>query len=373
MRKLCIILITLHGLIHLIGFIQTFKITDFKMLNHPISKVIGIMWLLGVLLFILVSVMYILKSEFWWLAGFIAIFISQILIILFWQEAKLGIIPNIIILLACIVACSNFYFNQKVNEELSQLFIEAKYAASPSRNIQELPLPVQRWYNSSGFLSSENEIIKNVYLKQEVLMKTKPQQEIWYKGHAVQYFNIQQPAFNWSVALDMNPLIKVVGRDKFENGKGEMLIKLYSIFPVVNVKDNDKINQAALQRYLAEIVWFPAAALSRYITWESIDNYSARATMTFNGTTGSGIFYFNENWEFVRFSAMRYKDTDENAQLKEWIAEVIESKVINGIKIPVEMKVTWKLKDTEWTWLKLKISEIQYNVEEMPVANILYK
>ena len=42
--------------------------------------------------------------------------------------------------------------------------------------------------------------------------------------------------------MQMAPCIEVVGRDKFENGKDEMLIKILSLLPVVNIKDNEKIN-----------------------------------------------------------------------------------------------------------------------------------
>ena len=66
-------------------------------------------------------------------------------------------------------------------------------------------------------------------------------------------------------------------------------------------------------------------------------------------------------------------DSDENAQLKEWVVEVTESKVMNGVRIPVEVEATWKLEDEDWTWLKLKITEIQYNIEIMPLANNGYK
>jgi len=156
--------------------------------------------------------------------------------------------------------------------------------------------------------------------------------------------------------------LKVVGRDKFENGKVEMLIKILSLFPVVNARKNEKLNQATLQRYLAEIVWFPSAALSPCITWEGIDDFSAKARMYVNGTNGSGIFYFNENGDFTKFSAMRYKDIKKESEPKEWIVEVLKSKVVNGVKIPVEPEATWKLDDGDWTWLKLKINEIHYNI-----------
>ena len=143
-----------------------------------------------------------------------------------------------------------------------------------------------------------------------------------------------------------------------------MLIKILSLVPVVNIKDNEKINTAALQRYLGEIAWFPTEALSPNIAWEKIDEFSARATMTYKGTTGSGTFYFDESGNFEKFTAMRYMGGEEDSQLKEWTIVAKESTVMNGINIPVNMTATWKLDNGDWTWLRLELTDISYNIEK---------
>lgn len=162
----------------------------------------------------------------------------------------------------------------------------------------------------------------------------------------------------------MNPVLKVAGRDKFENGKGEMTIKLLSLIPVAQAKNDKKLNQAALQRYLAEIVWLPSASLSSYIKWESIDSHSAKATMAYKGTIGSGEFYFDENGNFIKFVAMRYQDS-KASEATRWTVVATKTEERNGIKIPVECEASWALKEGEWTWLKLEITDIQYHVTEI--------
>lgn len=372
MRIVLIIIIGFHGIIHLFGFLKAFELANMEALTQSISKPFGILWLLVFVLFITTLGLFLFNNNYWWLFGIISILLSQFLIVQFWTDAKFGTIANIIISFAIIIGYGSFNFAQKVNVELSQMYsnMESSQDVIVSKLMfAHLPLPVQNWLDNSGIVG--NEKIQSIYLKQKVSIKMKPEQKDWYNAEAEQYSIAQPPAFNWVIDLQINPLMKVVGRDKFENGKGEMFIKVLSLFPVGEVKENEKVNQAALQRYLAEIVWFPSAALSKYITWESIDEYSARATMNYNGTKGSGIFSFNKNGDFIKFSAMRYKDIDENAQLKEWLVEVTKSNVINGIKIPVEIQATWKLEDEDWTWLKLKITELQYNIEEIPVPNKL--
>ena len=115
-----------------------------------------------------------------------------------------------------------------------------------------------------------------MHLVQELKLKMKPDQrmELWYSRTT--YLN-RSTTFDLieSIATQMNSILKVAGRDKFENGNGEMTIKLFSKIPVADAKNHEKVNQATLQRYLAEIVWFPSASLSQYIKWDSLGEYSA--------------------------------------------------------------------------------------------------
>jgi hypothetical protein len=83
--------------------------------------------------------------------------------------------------------------------------------------------------------------------------------------------------------------------------------------------------------------------------------------MTYNGTTGSGSFYFDEKGNFIKFSAQRYMASEDDTTLKEWIITASESRIMNGINIPVKLEATWKLENSDWTWLKLEITDIEYN------------
>ena len=344
------------------GFVKAYNIFEIKELTGAISKSLGLLRILTFLVFLTAFIQYLIKNEFWWLTALIGILFSQTLIIIFWHDAKFGTIPNVLILIVSIIALGEFYFDRNVSREIDKLFSQAtikNHNTITSEMITYLPAPVQKWITNSGIIGKERTYA--VRLKQKVQLKLKPEQENWTDAHAEQYFIINKPAFIWKVGMQMMPFIDVAGRDKFLEGKGEMLIKIFSLIPIVKSVDNEKINAGALQRYLAEIVWFPDAALSSYITWEKIDDLSAKATINYEGIKGSGVFYFNEEGEFIKFSAQRYMGGDDDAALREWIITANESRKLSGIKIPVKCEATWKLESSNWTWLKLEIADIEYN------------
>ena len=365
MKTVLIVLIVLHGIIHSLGFTKAFKFAEIKELTLSIPKFAGVLWLITSVLFITAGMLNIFEYKFWWLLAFIAVLLSQILIIYFWKDSKFGTIPNIIILTAVFVGYANYSFQQMVDEEIHQMLSKVDYNRNfivSENNISHLPTAVRKWLYASGV--TEKPFINSVKLKQKAFMKMKPEQEDWNEAEAVQYFTTQQPSFIWKVNLQMMSILQIVGRDKLVNGKGEMLIKLLGIIPVVDTKDNYKLNTGTIQRYLGEIVWFPSAALNKNITWEGIDDSTAKATLKLSGTSGTGTFYFYKEGFLKKYSAQRYFGGESNSKLNEWVITVQESKEFNEVVIPNKMTATWKLESGDWDWLKVEITEIEYNISK---------
>ena len=115
MRIFLLIVIAMHGLIHLMGFAKAFNLAELSQLSKAISKFSGLMWLSAALLFLTTLVLLVLKSDTWWMFGVAAIIISQIVIINSWSDAKWGTIANIIILILIILAFSGNYSSSEAH------------------------------------------------------------------------------------------------------------------------------------------------------------------------------------------------------------------------------------------------------------------
>jgi hypothetical protein len=110
MKYLFAFLLLAHGLIHLLGFVKAFGFADVNQLTRQISKPMGILWLFVTILLIATALFYFLQNEYWWLIALVGIFLSQLLIIFYWQDAKFGTLANIIILLVAVTAWSAWRF-----------------------------------------------------------------------------------------------------------------------------------------------------------------------------------------------------------------------------------------------------------------------
>jgi len=274
----------------------------------------------------------------------------------------LGIVIVIIILF---VTISKILFDKKVIKEVGMLTEEGSKVQSKTfsfNDLEGLPEPVQRYFKYA--LRDGQEHIKFVRLKQVGEFRMKENQS-WMPIKAEQYFTTEDPAFIWRVKFTMAPFVWIDGRDMYYQGKGSMLIKVLSTITVADAFGSE-MDISSLIRFLAEAPWFPTALLpSDYIEWKEIDSNSARAVIKDKGYTASGIFTFNEKGEIIKFVTNdRYMEADGKYLKEQWGGYYRNYQEIEGIKIPIEGEVEWNLSDRDLPYVKLEITDIQYNVTE---------
>lgn len=102
-KILLIVLMSLHGFLHVIGFIKAFDLAPVTQLTQVVSKPNGILWLVTTLFFVAAILLLYLRNDTWWILAVIAVFVSQYLIITAWHDAKWGTVANAIILIATIM------------------------------------------------------------------------------------------------------------------------------------------------------------------------------------------------------------------------------------------------------------------------------
>jgi hypothetical protein len=355
-------LILIHGLIHLMGFVKAFKLSEIDMLTLSISKPAGLLWLVAAVLCIVTAVVFISGEEWWWMIALPAMILSQLLIILYWQDAKFGTIANLIIMTVAILEFGIWNFNSRVKTELkSFMAIAGPVEKKPVTDdmLSNLPAVVKLWLQRSNVIGRG--MIHSVYLKQAGEMRSAPGGK-WMPLTAEQWFTPEKPGFIWVGRINAGPGIQITARDKYEQGKGQMLIKLLSLYTIADVTGKET-DQSTMLRYLAETFWFPSAALSNYIQWKEVDSLTARAVMTYAGISDSALIKFDTNGDMVSFETWRYYDRKSGATLEDWLVQVEPGgyREFEGIRIPAISTVTWKLKEGDFTWLKLKLTEVHYN------------
>ncbi len=99
-------LVLIHGLIHFMGFAKAFNYGDMKQLTIPVSKPMGVLWMITAFLFVAADLIYLFRKEQWWMIALPAVILSQVVILYSWKDAKFGTIANLIILTIIILVAT---------------------------------------------------------------------------------------------------------------------------------------------------------------------------------------------------------------------------------------------------------------------------
>ncbi|MCU0388906.1 MAG: hypothetical protein MUE71_09900, partial [Chitinophagaceae bacterium] len=308
--------------------------------------------------------LWLKKSDYWSWLCLATILISQVLIFTVWKDAKFGTVANLILLAVAWPAYGQMRFHEMLHAEQTALLSSVPAAGKTlitEKDLESLPPIVAQWLRNSGAVGKPR--ITGARLTQTGKMKLKPESN-WFDFTATQYFNIAKPAFIWNTRVSMPANTYMIGRDKFENGKGAMQIKLLSLINIVNEKDNPALNTGTAQRYLAEMCWFPTAAIEPYIKWTNMDSLNAKATLSLHDLEVEGVFTFNPEGDFVRFETIRYYGSGSEAVQAPWIIQPTAYKVMSGFRVPYKNRVTWNLDKGNFTWLELELTSLEYDSKE---------
>ncbi len=152
------------------------------------------------------------------------------------------------------------------------------------------------------------------------------------------------------------------GYDSYLDGKGGMKGVVGKVVTIFN-ETGLQMDQACLVTYLAESLFAPSILLSDYITWEEIDAYHVKAEISYGGQTASGVFTFNEQYEFVSFTTEDRSATNSDGVIEHipWTASCDRYQVAeNGISYPTSFSATWHYPDGDFTYFDGTIDSVTY-------------
>jgi Family of unknown function (DUF6544) len=189
--------------------------------------------------------------------------------------------------------------------------VQALHArASPGRAgvvteemLADLPDPVRRYLRYAGVVGRP--FPGTIRLRQKGRMRPGPGQP-WMPLDAEEHYSVQPPGFVWAGVLRAGPLAVARARDMYAEGTGRMLVKVASLWPVVDAS-GAQVDRNGMTRYLSEMIWFPAAFLADNICFQAVDDSSAQVTLTDHDRTATGTLFIDQQGRLTGFVAQRYR------------------------------------------------------------------
>lgn len=246
-------------------------------------------------------------------------------------------------------------FERQMAAEIDALLADAQPAASATvsqADLERLPEPVARWLRYSQVVGRQRPT--TVRLRQEGDFQLEGSG--WRPFQAEQYFTTNPPAFLWKASFQMAPLVSIVGRDQYRRGEASIQMRVLSLIPVAD-KSGGGLNQGDLLRYLGELMWFPAAALADYISWEPLEADAARATMRYGGVTASMTFLFGAEGRLLEARAIRYNDARDGNE--PWVNRNDADGEFGGLRVPVVGEARWEYESGPSPYIRWRVTDLE--------------
>ena len=237
----------------------------------------------------------------------------------------------------------------------------ARRLESETGSVSDLPVPPKpvrrylRWAIPEG---AEPVRLARIRWRGEFRMRPGAK---WAPFSAYQEYSLRPPGFVWDARIHLFPGMTARVRDGYLAGAGTVSGRLGGVFPLAHAGGPPEIAQSALARWLGEAVWFPTALLpGGAVTWQTIDDTSARALVVDCEVRAEGEFRFGPSGEVFSVRAIRFRDVGGQPVATPFEGRFGSYTSNDGFHIPREAEAAWLLEDGAFVYWRGRVAEVEY-------------
>jgi len=363
-RSVFIVVLVLHGLIHLMGFAKAYGHAELAQLTQPISKGLGALWLLAALLLLATAGAAWFWPRGWWILGALALLVSQGVIAASWSDAKFGTVANGLLLLGVL-----YGFASRGPWSLRAEFERCLHRPGPAApagallgeaDLVNLPDPVQRYVRRSGALGQPRiHSFRATWRGRIRGSATEP----WMTFRAEQVNTVDQPQRFFKMDAVMKGL-PVDVLHAFDEGGATMRVRLLSAITMVDAKGPEMTRAETVTLFNDLCVLAPGALISPHITWEPIDARKVRARFRLRANSISAELHFNDHDELVDFASDdRSSGSPDGGTFTRvrWTTPLSNYAEVGPARVATRGETLWHPASGAWTYGEFDLVSLAYN------------
>jgi hypothetical protein len=351
----------LHGAIHLLGFAKGFGLSDVAALRLPIGRIAGSFWLLAAIGFAASATLLFAAPAHWWLAALPTLFVSQILIVLAWSDAKFGTIPNVVVLvpllLAILQASPNSFrstYRRTTAELLAQVGTTAPVVTG--KELEPLPPILQAWLRRVGVVGQPHVRAFRARFHGRIRNGLDAP---WMSFTCEQHNFVDPSARLFFIDASMRG-IPFDGLHSFTGSEARMQIRVASLFDVVDGRGPEMNRGETVTIFNDLCVLAPAALLDVPVRWTEGDARSVRGTFTRGAESVSALLTFDPQGDLVDFvSEDRFLSADgKTFRRLPWSTPMRGHRAFGPLRLPAHGDATWKTPEGDFVYGEFDLDEI---------------
>jgi hypothetical protein len=296
-------LLTVHGLIHLMGFAKGFGYAEFPQLTQPISRGWGVVWLLGSGLVLATAALLARGARSYWIVGALALVVSQVLVVAAWRDAWAGSVVNAVLL---IVVAHGFltegpwsFHAQFLRDAEAGLSRPVDAPLITEADLTPLPEPVRRYLRVTRAVGQPG--VRNYRIRFTGRIRSAPD-AAWMPFEAEQRSFADAPTRLFLMRTRMFG-VPVQAFHRLIDGHATMRVTAAGVVRIVN-DGGDAMDRAETVTLFNDMcILAPGTLVGPSISWEPLDASTARARFTQHGHTITATLFFSADGRLVNFES----------------------------------------------------------------------
>lgn len=368
MSAVLVVLLVLHGLIHLMGFLKAFGFAALPQLALPISRPLGVLWLVAAVAMLATGALVYLSPRWWWAVGAAAVVLSQVVIVASWGDAKFGTLANVVVLVAAILGFFSAgptslraEYEREVGRGLAR---SAPAAPVTEQDLAPLPLQVQRYLRLAGVVGQPR--VRSYHIRFTGRIRGGPT-AAWMPFVADQYSFADQPTRLFFMRAKMFGL-PVDALHMYFGEQASMRVKVLSMVPMVNIAGSALAASETVTLFNDMCLMAPATLVDPKIRWEPVDAQRVKATFTNAGTTIQATLVFDDAGQLVDFvSDDRSALQPDNVTFvkQRWSTPVSKYKSFGPFRLMSFGEARYHPSTGEYAYGEFELQEVAYNPTAM--------
>jgi hypothetical protein len=368
-RWAVVALLSVHGLIHLMGVAKGFGWAEVPALTHPIGPATAWLWLAASLLVLATAVTVAIGAPEWrWGLAALAAVVSQAAVLTSWHDARAGTAANLVLVL---VAAYGFVSWGPTSQaaQFDRLAATA-LAAVPSEtavvteaDLDRLPPLVASYVRRSGavgrpsvhaFRATVHGRIRNG--PDAPWMRFTGEQVNTYGATPRRFFHLDATMHGLPVSV-----LHVYDADG-----ATMRAELLSVLPVVDARGPEMDRSETVTLFNDLAVWAPGALVDAPVEWSAVDEHTVRGAFTAHGQRVTADLVFDDEGDLVDFvSHDRARASADGSSFSEqtWNTPLTGYADVRGHHVAVRGSARWDAPEPEgpFTYVEMVVDDLVDN------------
>jgi hypothetical protein len=365
MRAFFAALLILHGLIHLMGPAKAFGVAALPQLR-PISKTMGLMWLLAATLFIGAGIGLYVWPRGWWAVVAIGALISEGLIVRTWAAAKFGTALNLAVLVGAFFGLHidgplslRAQFEEQVDWQLARFEPGMPVAES---DLAWLPAPVRHYLDVTG--AARMGPPQNMYVRMHGRIRSSPD-AAWMPFVAEQYNTFFRDRARLFYMELSDGRLAVQGFHRYAGAVADMHVYVAGLIPVARAGGEDMTRSETVTMLNDMAMLAPGALLDSSIQWTPVDDCTVTASFENAMMRVQATLEFNDAGDLVSFESGDRRQLGPGGTTfthARWSTPLDRYRAFGSIRLASHGEARWHTSESSYSYVEVSIDDIQYNV-----------